>query len=487
MRPAIAPIGIDYIHASAAAAGIEVDVIDLCLASEPPRELARRLGDRPPSLVGLTFRNVDDCFWPQGQSFVPSLVDDVAAVRELTDAPVVLGGVGYSAFASRLLVETGADFGVAGDGEVALPALVAAVERGGGPERVPGLVWRDGDRILANPPSRCGLEDRPPLRRAIDQRTYYRLGGQIGVETRRGCPRGCPYCIDPLVKGARVRRRPASLVADEVEDLARQGVDVLHLCDSEFNVPPDHATAVCEELISRGLHRKVRWYAYLTIEPFPDSLARVMSQAGCVGINFTTDSTSRIMLAAYGHRHDAGDVEAAVRRCRRHGIASMLDLLLGGPGETPETVEETIETVRRIDPDRAGAALGIRLYPGTPLLDRLAAREALDGLRGIRRRYHGPVDLLRPTFYISPELGRRPGALVRDLIGGDERFFPPAEDPDVDEVGTGDGSHNYSDNSRLVDAIGRGARGAFWDILRKLDAETPDDPSAERGGNRCER
>jgi hypothetical protein len=156
-----------------------------------------------------------------------------------------------------------------------------------------------------------------------------------------------------------------------------------------------------------------------------------------------------------------------VARCRGHGIAVMLDLLLGGPGETPATVAETVGSIRRMAPDCAGAALGVRVYPGTRMETLVAEEGPLAGNPGIRRRYEGPIDLLRPTFYISPALGERPAALVRDLIGGDPRFFPPQDETPADTTASA-GDHNYNANQRLLAAIAAGARGAYWDILRQL-------------------
>ncbi len=146
----------------------------------------------------------------------------------------------------------------------------------------------------------------------------------------------------------------------------------------------------------------------------------------------------------------------------------MLDLLLGGPGETPETVSHTLDFIRRIGPDCAGAALGIRLYAGTRLTRRIASAGPLAARPGIRRRYEGPVDLLRPTFYISPALGERPAQLVRDLIGDDPCFFPPGDESSTESLEGSRNDHNYNDNEPLARAIAAGARGAYWDILRKL-------------------
>jgi radical SAM superfamily enzyme YgiQ (UPF0313 family) len=466
MAPPIPPVGLDYVAGAARAAGIETGLVDLALAHDADASLADHFADCRPQLVGLTFRNADDSFWPSATWFVPRLAQTVARLRELTDAPIVLGGVGYSIFARRILDETGADFGVRGDGERAVVELhrrlVAGVDLNG----VPGLLWRDGGGIRENPPAWESPLRLPTARDAVDNATYLRRGGQVGLETKRGCPRRCLYCADPLAKGPAARCRAPAEVADEFERLLSAGADVLHLCDGEFNVPGEHALAVCRELVGRGLGERVRWYTYMAVTPFDAELAAAMRRAGCVGIDFTADSASKRMLACYGHPHRREDVAEARRLCRENGITAMFDLLLGGPGETPETVAETIDFYRGIEPDCVGAALGVRVYGGTPMAEMLRADGPLEYCPGLLRRYSGPVDLARPTFYISPALGERPAALVREHIGGDERFFEPADDRGPDEKG-----YNYNDNTPLVEAIAAGARGAYWDILRKLRVE----------------
>ena len=182
--------------------------------------------------MGLTFRNIDDCFWPSAQPFIPRLAEMVRQVKELSGAPVVLGGCGYSILARPILELTGADFGIRGDGEAALVALYRELEGRRKFERVPGLLWRDGGEVRANAPAWPEPLSVPTGRREIDNAAYFRLGGQGAVETKRGCDRRCIYCADPLAKGPRVRRRSPAEVADEVESLLGQGVDVLHLADS---------------------------------------------------------------------------------------------------------------------------------------------------------------------------------------------------------------------------------------------------------------
>jgi radical SAM superfamily enzyme YgiQ (UPF0313 family) len=354
---------------------------------------------------------------------------------------------------------------VRGDGEAALPALYAALDAA--PDAfatVPGLVWRGaGGSVHANAPAWPETVTTLPLREAVDNPAYFTRGGQLGVETKRGCPRRCIYCADPLATGPHVRLRAPATVADEIAGLLRTEIDVLHLCDGEFNVPRAHALAVCAELSARGLGDRVRWYAYVAVRPFDDELARAMRRAGCVGVNFTGDAGSDRMLERYGQAHRSRDLAAAAAACRRAGLTCMVDLLLGGPGETPDTVRETLEVLRATEADVVGAALGMRLYPGTRALDLVLAEGPLETNPAVRRRGTGPVDLLAPTFYVASSLGPAPAALVRELAGDDPRFFLP-----TDGVTLPDGDHNYSDHAPLAAAIARGERGAYWDILRRL-------------------
>jgi radical SAM superfamily enzyme YgiQ (UPF0313 family) len=142
----------------------------------------------------------------------------------------------------------------------------------------------------------------------------------------------------------------------------------------------------------------------------------------------------------------------------------MLDLLFGGPGETPETVAETINFIKEIGPDCIGAPLGVRIYPGTKVAEIVYAEGDLETNPNIKRKYKGVVDFFQPTFYISSLLGDRPARLVKDLIDGDRRFFEPMEEA----VPADRTDHNYNANMELAEAISKGARGAYWDILRKI-------------------
>lgn len=462
MRPPVAPLALDYIGDRLRAAGFDVRLLDLAFAPRAPEAIARAVADADPLAVGVTFRNTDDCFLPSGACFVPRLREVVTAIRAGTDAPVVLGGCGYSIFPELILDAAGADMGIAGDGEEALLQLATALENGHDWQAVPGLVVRSsGASSIVNPPHYACSLDIPSSRGTIDNARYLREGGQGNVETKRGCPHHCIYCADPVAKGRSVRCRPPGQVADEVAALLGQGVDCLHLCDGEFNIPLDHALAVCSELATRGLGERLRWYCYCTVSPFNAELASAMRAAGCAGINFGVDSGCDQTLATLKRGYTRDSICGAVHDCRQVGLAVMLDLLIGGPGETEATVRESIEFIKAVNPDRAGATTGVRVYPGTALADLVRSQGPLEANPHLHGHIVDNDGLLRPVFYLDRGLGDRPLDLVVDLIHGDQRFFPPPRTQDAS-------NYNYNDNSVLENAIKAGHRGAYWDILRHL-------------------
>ncbi len=458
MRPPIGPIGLDYVAEALREAGYRPEVLDLALAGDPQQALRRGLAGPPPLAVGLTVRNTDDCYYPSGDFLLPGVARLVETLRALTDAPLVAGGVGLSIMPERVFEFIGADFAIRGDGEHSLPRLLAELAGGRRFERVPNLVWRQGGRIVRNRALFPSIRRRDYSRGFVDNAAHFRLGGMGGIETKRGCPMGCAYCADPLAKGRRLRPRDPHLVADEVERLLAQGVDHLHTCDSELNLPLGHITAVLEEWVRRGLGKRLAWYGYLSPTPFSRELAHLMLESGCRGANFGLDHLDDRMLAGLGRAFRRTDIEATAAACRAEGLNFMVDLLLGAPGETEDSLKVAIEGARGLGASRVGIAPGMRLYPGT----RMAALMRRQGLAG-NPNLHGDTSspgLLRPLFHVPA--GLMPFVeRLQQLIGRDERFFLGLKDES-------EANYNYNDNQVLEEAIGRGLRGAYWDILRRV-------------------
>ena len=469
MKPGVAPIGLDYLAGSMAADGHEVGILDICFSADWQADVDSYFRAHQPGVVGLTIRNTDDCYFASQDFFIPFFKEVVERIRRATDAPIVLGGSGLSVAPGAIMELAGADYAVTGDGEVAFSLLAAKLESREEPSDVPGLTFRTPAGLASNPPTWMDMADLPVRTRGwLDNRRYFAEGGQAGVETKRGCDRKCIYCADPVGKGRTCRLRSPSQVVGEIRALLNQGMDCFHLCDSEFNIPLGHAEAVCREVIGSGLAGKFRWYTYASPAPFTDELAALMRCAGCAGIDFGVDSGDDGVLRSLGRDFGTEDVRRTAEICHRHGITFMYDLLVGGPGETRESVKRTIALMKEIEPNRVGVSVAVRIYNGTAL-GRMVRRE---GIAASNPSLHGRIgdneDFLLPIYYISPKVGIEVVDNIADLIGGDQRFLYAS----MDQI---DRNYNYNDNSVLVQAIRKGYRGAYWDILRRVQEGLPPD------------
>ncbi len=267
----------------------------------------------------------------------------------------------------------------------------------------PGLVYRSPEGFHVNKSKYLDLSRiAAPERDVVDNHRYFIEGGMGNVESKRGCPQGCIYCADPVGKGKKLRLRSPKSVADEIEDLLRGGIDHLHFCDSEFNIPENHARDICLELVERGLGDRIRWYAYASPKPFSQELATLCKRAGCVGIDFGVDSGCDAMLRRLGRDFFVEDLSRTAEICHQEGIIFMYDLLLGGPGETRESMKETIDTMKRLSPDRIGVSFGVRIFPQTKLAALVTSQGLLKENPNIRGRLWGTITSLH-LYSIFPQ------------------------------------------------------------------------------------
>lgn len=462
MKPPVAPIAIDYLADALKMAGFEPDLLDLCLAGDWKQSIAEHFSDRgEPALIGLSLRNTDDCYFLSQDFMIPRAKAIADEVRSKSDAPIVTGGVGFSLMPEKILDYCGLDLGIWGDGERAIVDLMASLTSGASLDEQKGLVHRKDGRFCRNGPDFFDLRELGASARSFVANERYFVEGAMGnIETKRGCNQGCIYCADPLAKGRRLRLRGPISVVNEIESLLTQGINCLHICDSEFNIPRRHAISICREIINKGLGGKIGWYAYLSPIPFDDELARLMVEAGCRGVDFGVDSGCDRMLRNLGRAHRKEDMRRTAESCHRHGITFMFDLLLGGPGETFESIEETISFIKALDPHCAGISAGVRVYAGTPLSSLIKLEGEMSDNKNLRGCTDGNDDFFKPVFYLSEALRGDIMDELKRMVGSDTRFFLGSKE----EVGE---NYNYNENTFLARAIEEGERGAFWDILRR--------------------
>lgn len=398
-----APLGLALVAGALERAGHEVRALDLLFSGRPEDEIREAVKLHRPEMVGLSLRNIES----STEFLLPAYRDVAALLKEVCAAPVVVGGPGFSIMPEQVLDYLGLDFGIAGEGEQAAVEFARAVADGTGPAAVSGVCYRTDGVISSTPKNNIeDLSANPaPAWGHFPVKEY----DMVGVQSKRGCSFSCVYCTYPSLEGRRMRLIDPVAVADGIASLRdTHGIGSFYFVDNVFNNPKPHAEEVCRELAARG--PGLEWAALVTPAGLDAGFARSMRDAGCASVEIGADSLSARALSGLGKPFSPENVADAVRNCRDAGLMSMLFLILGGPGEDEDTLQETFEALDRISPDKVFAVAGIRIYPGAPLA-KTAVEEGVIGRDD---------NLLMPRFYVSEKLGER----LYDLAGGYFRKHP---------------------------------------------------------------
>ena len=393
----VAPLGALCVAAAARAVGHDVTFLDMGTERKPQKALRKALAAEKFQAVAFGIRNLDNCW-----SFAPRLyfdeVRDLAeTVRQQFGGPLILGGTGFSVSPQGWMRRLQPDCGVIGEGERAFPELLARLEAGRPLEGIEGVILRAGNDGRDTAPARAieSLAQLPmPAHELCRYPRYLRRGGFVGVQTKRGCPFKCAYCIYPKLEGRRYRLRPPEAVADEVESVAtRSKQRHFFFVDSVFNDPRSHALAICRQLTRRRL--PVQWSAFCNPTGFDAELAHAMKEGGCNGVEFGLDVASDKMLAALNKPFGQKETRIALQAAHDADLPFAIYLLFGGPGETWADVEDTQNFLNSCPRANAVfATIGIRVYEGTPMAD-VAVREG---------QVKSDQDLFEPAYYLSPGL-----------------------------------------------------------------------------------
>ncbi|MBF0474819.1 MAG: cobalamin-dependent protein [Deltaproteobacteria bacterium] len=395
----VMPIGACMVAEAAERAGHKVSMLDLMFERDPVRAIASALRKSNPDVIGLSVRNIDNNDMQRPMFYIPGLSLLIQAIRSRTEVPIILGGAALTVMPEEILRATGISSAVLGDGEVTFPLLLERLSRGEPLDDLAGIALLAAGEFRANPPASTGSSNdcmTPDYQRWIDVRSYQSHLSTAPLQTKLGCQFQCSYCTYRKIEGNTYRFSDPGQVAASAVRLASSGLRDIEFVDSVFNVPHDHAMAVSEALARSKPRAR---FQSLELNPlyFDDALLAAMEQAGFVGIGLTVESASDEVLQGLRKGFTARHVHAAAEIVRRHHLPCVWIFLLGGPGETQETVRETLRFAgTAIRPQNAVFFnIGIRIYPGTEL-ESIARRQGVLTLPAAK--------MLRPVFYVSPEV-----------------------------------------------------------------------------------
>src|SRR5271157_402748 len=386
------PVGLPCVAAATQKAGHDVNLLDLIEANDPAVSLKQAVREFNPDVIGISVRNIDDQSMEESQFLLKEVKEVIAACRALSKAPIVLGGAGYSIFPESSLEYLGADLGIQGEGEEAFPALLKRIEEGRDFTGAPGLyvsrAGPRGERAFAKELDELPLPDIHLLSAARHRDKEFWLP----VQTRRGCPMNCSYCSTAVIEGCAIRKRSPEAVIKWLGECAAAGFRRFYFVDNTFNLPPSYARTLCSKLVEANLD--IAWRCILYPVKIDEELIRLMAKAGCVEVSLGFESGHELILHGMNKHFKPEDVRHTSEFLGKYGIRRMGFLLLGGPGETKESAQESLAFADSLNLEAMKVSVGIRIYPYTALAD-AALKEGVIA---------PDDDLLMPRFYVAEGL-----------------------------------------------------------------------------------
>ena len=390
----VLPLGLAYIAAALDEQGHRVKMLNLMLQTNTQKALHETIDELKPEIIGISVRNIDDQNMENPKFLLETVKDVVANCRKYSDATIVLGGAGYSIFPQATLDFLKADIGIQGEGESAFITLLKKYREKKDLSKISGL-YLPGQTSRSESGYIKSLTDislpLPDIHLSIptavkDQEIW------IPFQSRRGCPLDCSYCSTATIEGRIIRKHDPKKVVDAISSYADAGFDHFFFVDNTFNLPTAYAKRLCELLISSKL--KITWRCILYPWKVDDELVENMARAGCREVSLGFESGCEKILTKMNKNYLPSDVRQISKRLKKFEIGRIGFLLLGGPGETKDTANESLEFADSLDLEAMKITIGIRIYPHTSL-QQTAIKEGL---------ITADDNLLIPKFYIAKGL-----------------------------------------------------------------------------------
>jgi radical SAM superfamily enzyme YgiQ (UPF0313 family) len=383
------PLGISYLFSYLRDRLPEHDIRIFDANLDTNDELIKIIHEFQPDYTGVSFRNVDDVNFYSQESFIHGYRVMLETIRQHSKNTIIIGGSAFSIYPEELFSFFNPDYGIFGEGEESLYRLILSLDSGIPDLSVEGLVYRDREKVIVN--ERKNYIKTPDL--CFDKQLinyYWDKSGMMNIQTKRGCPYHCIYCTYPLIEGAKVRTLDPDKIVHTLKELNEKNqVDYAFFTDSVFNIHNPFNIELAEKIIKSGVNMK--WGAYFSPHNLDAPLLELFHRAGLTHIEFGTESLSDSTLKNYGKIFTVDEIVEISRLCNDIGIYFAHFMILGGYGETEQTIDEGFENSKRIENTVFFPYIGMRIYPGTRLQE-LAIKEGM---------IHAEDNLLEPVYYVA--------------------------------------------------------------------------------------
>jgi len=390
--PPVAPIGLACLAGQIDRKKYFPHIIDLCLEDNPKKELIFQLSKLKPLMIGVSVRNIFSGVPLQPKNYLRTVKKIIREIKKLTTAPIILGGAGFSIYPEEILRATGVEYGIIGEGEIPFVQFIEYLEKKRSLADISSLIFLLNGKVHISKRIYDSVNKyKPPAFDLIDYKKYIKAGGYVAVQTKRGCRFNCRYCTYPYLEGKNYRTKGVKQVVEEIKYLIeRYDAKYFFFVDSVFSFPTNYASGICQEIINQGV--QIAWMAYVNPRGITKNFAELMKKSGCIGAELTTDSASEKMLVRLGKGFTGKEIQNSIEMLHKYRIPIAIHNIIGGPGESLETVKETLSFYKRFPYVNAiFFNFGVALFRHSMFWEKYGNESY-------------SVNKLRNQIYISPEI-----------------------------------------------------------------------------------
>lgn len=367
------PLGLGYLASVLLKAGHSVEVIDAAAHRLNKHEVLKEIKKRKFDVLAvgglITLFN-----------YLKWLTDEVRKIN--SNVKIISGGSAVSSIPKLFIKKTGVDVGLLYESEITVLDVMNSFYNGTPLENIPGIAFRNSNGEIIVTPLReriKDLDDIPfPAYHLFPMEIYLKYPLELGLKNHskgrkwirmiatRGCPWKCTFCHRNFGNTFRTRS-PENIIAEMEMLYTKYGITFFNFMDETLTVNRNHTMELCNKLIEKKYDFK--WACLTRADLVSKELLQKMKQAGCVYVNFGLESGSQKMLDSVDKKIKVETMEQAVKWVQESDIEVAHSFMIGIPGETKETVQETIDFCRRLS--LHPTFFICTPYPGTILWDKL--------------------------------------------------------------------------------------------------------------------
>ncbi len=359
------PLGLAYLAAVLKQYNYDVLIYDADLEDSDYRGLISKLKKKQPEIIGITSTSF---------TFLQAKNTARIAKKILPESKIIVGGPHVSIYPKEVLSNKEFDIAVLGEGEQTIIELIEKIEANQDLKDIKGIAYRKDKMVLQNEarPLIQNLDNLPfPARSLLKNEKYFYPFGKRNpfttVITSRGCPYNCTFCLraSGIHFGKQYRTRSPLNVIKELEEIVNNyKIREIFFYDDVFTLNQARIQELCKAIIKHRID--ISWNCRTRVDVITPKLLKIMKRAGCERIHYGVESGDPLILKKLRKHISISQIEKAFSWTKENEIESFAYIMLGAPGETPNSIRKTMQLLKKIKSDYVGFFI-TTLFPGTDL------------------------------------------------------------------------------------------------------------------------